>query len=186
MAKRVSRFRGVAALLLGAAGAGAAVDLAVAKNTDVSACGYSASIPGDPQYFRVNQVDPFGRSGVIEGAETILGQAGYIRFSCFRPDSLGAPPRKEQAIVQLFEYTKGLGIRKQTYQYQESNGRVSLLLNGERNFADQVYAVRMEFQFQRSFTLSLVTSRRVGDRKTAVAVDEFIESFRLGRADVTR
>jgi hypothetical protein len=175
----------VAAAALAVAVGGAAAP-ARAESAEVSFCGYSAVLPGEPHYFKINQTDPFGRSGVLEGAEAVLGRAAYARFDCFRADSPAAPPRRDQAIFQIFEYTKSLGITKQSYQYQSLNGRVSLLVNGERTFGNDVYAIRMEFQFLRSVTLSVVSSRRVGDRKTAALIDQFIESFRLGRAEMAR
>ena len=155
---------------------------AVDLSAEVALCGYAVSFPSAPRHFSVDHVDAFGRPGVLRGAEIEVTDIALVRFDCFRPaGGGGAPPGRDEAITRLFEHTRALGIFKQRYQYRTSGSRTSAVVIGERKIAGQVYAVRMEFHFQRGVTLGLIASYRAGNPRGEAAVEQFVESFRFNR-----
>lgn len=161
-------------------GVGAAA--AEPRAAEVNLCGYAVAFPAPPRHFSVDHVDPFGRRGLLRGAEIGVADAALVRFDCFRPaDGGGAPPGRDETINHLFEHTRALGIFKQRYQYRSAGNRTSAVVNGERTIAGQLYMVRMEFHFQRNVMLSLIASHRAGNTQGGAIVEQFIESFRFNR-----
>jgi hypothetical protein len=170
------------AIAVTAAVASAAVARADNGMAEVALCGYAVAFPSPPRHFSIDHVDPFGRRGLLRGAEIEVGDSVMVRFDCFRPtDGSGAPSGREETITRLFEHTRSLGIFKQRYQYRSAGNRTSAVVTGERKVAGQVYAVRMEFHFQRGITLGLIASHRAGHPRGEAAVEQFIDSFRFNR-----
>lgn len=152
------------------------------RSSEVALCGYAVSFPAAPRHFSVDHVDAFGRRGLLRGAEIEVDDTALVRFDCFRPaDGAAAPPGRDEAVTRLFEHTRALGIFKQRYQYRAVGSRTSAVVTGERRIAGQLYAVRMEFHFQRSVTLGLIASHRAGNPRGEAAVEQFVESFRFNR-----
>ena len=173
--------RGIA-IPLAAALAAASPAHASGGLSEVALCGYAVSFPVPPRHFSVDHVDPFGRRGLLRGAEIEVNDIALVRFDCFRPaDSTAAPPGRDEAITRLFEYTRELSVFKQRYQYRTAGSRTSAVVTGERKIAGQAYAVRMEFHFQRGVTLGLIASHRAGNPRGEAAVEQFVESFRFNR-----
>lgn len=155
---------------------------AVARSSEIALCGYAVSFPAAPRHFSVDHVDPFGRRGLLRGAEIEVGDSALVRFDCFRPaDGTAAPAGRDETITRLFEHTRALGIFKQRYQYRTVGNRTSAVVTGERTVAGQAYVVRMEFHFQRGVTLGLIASHRAGNPRGESIVEQFVESFRFNR-----
>lgn len=151
-------------------------------SSEVALCGYAVSFPTPPRHFSVDHVDPFGRHGLLRGAEIEVNDTALVRFDCFRPaGGAAAPPGRDETITRLFEHTRALGVFKQRYQYRTVGSRTSAVVTGERKIAGQIYAVRMEFHFQRGVTLGLIASHRAGNPRGEAAVEQFVESFRFNR-----
>lgn len=173
---------GMAVLAVGLTLASSGPAVADPRASEVALCGYAVAFPAPPRHFSVDHVDPFGRRGLLRGAEIEVGDAALVRFDCFRPaDGGGAPLGRDETINRLFEHTRALGIFKQRYQYRSAGNRTFAVVSGERTIAGQVYTVRMEFHFQRSVILGLIASHRAGNPRGEAIVEQFIESFRFNR-----
>lgn len=171
----------IAALLVAELSAGR-VAQAETRALEIALCGYAVSFPATPRHFSVDHVDPFGRRGLLRGAEIEVGDSALVRFDCFRPaDGSAAPAGRDETVTRLFEYTRALGIFKQRYQYRSTGNRTSAVVTGERTVGSQAYVVRMEFHFQRGVTLGLIASHRAGNPRGASIVEQFVESFRFNR-----